>query len=362
MRGAIGSDYIEGSASSDMNPLRIGLVCTVLAILAPGNAKADDADFYRGKTLNLLIGSGVGGGLDQVVRAVARHLSKHVPGNPTVVPRNMIGAGGLQVLNFVQTVAPKDGTTIGVVLPALVFEPLVAGKTSAEGFDPRKLRWLGGPARYASVAVAWNPATPVRKAEDLLTQELVVGAASAASNSATDGYVMRSILGFKYRTVTGYPSGADLDLAMIRGETQGRANIAWYGIKTRNSEWLSEGKISLLYQMGLKKHPDIPREVPLSLDLTRTPAERQVLELKFSAYDVGYAFMAPPETPTERVTGLRAAMTATFNDPAYRADAVRERLELDPVSGEEVEAIVRNAYGASPEIIARLVEAAKPPR
>ena len=127
----------------------------------------------------------------------------------------------MQVLNFVNSVAPKDGTTIGVVLPSLVFEPLFAGKTSADGFDPRTLRWLGGPARYASVAIAWNPATPVRKAGDLLTHELVVGAASAVSNSATDGYVMRSILGFKYRTVTGYPSGADLDLAMMRGETQG---------------------------------------------------------------------------------------------------------------------------------------------
>jgi hypothetical protein len=229
--------------------LPTSLVCAVLVLAAPRIAKADD-DFYRGKTLTLLIGSGVGGGLDQVARAVARHLGRQLAGNPTVVPKNMVGAGGLQVLNFVNSVAPKDGTTIGVVLPALVFEPLFAGRTEAEGFDPRKLRWLGGPARYASVAVAWNPATPVRRAEDLLTHELVVGAASAVSNSATDGYVMRNILGFKYRTVTGYPSGADLDLAMQRGETQGRANIAWYGIKTRNSEWLSEGKIKLALPDG----------------------------------------------------------------------------------------------------------------
>jgi tripartite-type tricarboxylate transporter receptor subunit TctC len=190
-----------------MIPLRICFACVAVALTAPSIAEADDADFYRGKTLNLLIGAGVGGGLDQVARAVARHLGKHVPGNPTVVPKNMVGAGGLQVLNFVNAVAPKDGTTIGVVLPALVFEPLFAGKTSAEGFDPRTLRWLGGPARYASVAIAWNPATTVRKAADLLTHELVVGAASVVSNSATDGYVMRSILGFKYRTVSGIRAG-----------------------------------------------------------------------------------------------------------------------------------------------------------
>jgi tripartite-type tricarboxylate transporter receptor subunit TctC len=283
-----------------------------------------------------------------------------VPGNPTVVPRNMGGAGGLQVLNHIQSVAPKDGATIGIVLPSLVFDPLFTGKST--GYDPQRLNWLGGPARYASVAIAWNASTSVRKAADLLSHELVVGAASAASTSASDAYVMRNILGYKYRVVTGYKSGADIDLAMQRGETQGRANIAWYGIKTRNAEWLREGKISLLYQMGLKRHPDIPASVPLSLDLTRTATDRRLLELKFSAYDVGYAFMAPPETPPERVAALRAAMTAAVNDPAFRADAVRELIEVDPVAGTEVEAIIRSAYAAPPEILARLNEAMKPPR
>jgi len=333
----------------------------VIALAWPGLARADAVeDFYRGRTLNLMIGSGAGGGVDQVSRAVARHLGKHVPGNPTVVPRNMGGAGGLQVLNHIQSVAPKDGSTIGIVLPSLVFDPLFTGKS--EGYDPLRLKWLGGPARYASVAIAWNAATPVRRAQDLLTQELVVGAASVASNSASDAYVMRHILGFKYRVITGYQSGADIDLAMQRGETQGRANIAWYGIKTRNAEWLRDGKISLLYQMGLKRHPDIPADVPLSLDLTRTPVERQMLELKFSANDVGYAFMAPPETPAERVAALRAAMTAAVNDPAFRADALREKIEVDPVAGAEVEAIIRNAYAASPEVLTRLNDAIKPPR
>jgi len=339
------------------------LLLGLIALAWPCSASADAIeDFYRGKTLSVLIGSGVGGGLDQVARAVARHLGRHVPGNPTVVARNMVGAGGLQALNHIHTIAPKDGTTIGIVLPSLVFDPLFAGKASGEGFDPLKLRWLGGPARYASVAVAWNPSTPVRKVADLLTQELIVGAASAASNSATDGYVMRNLAGFKYRVVAGYPGGAELDLAMLRGETQGRANIAWYGIKTRNSEWLRDGKISLLYQMGRKKHPDIPAEVPLSLDLVKSPADRRVLELKFSAYDVGYPFMAPPQTPAERVAALRAAFTATFNDPAYRADAVRELLEVDPVSGEEMERIIRSGYAAPPEILSRLIEAIKPPK
>ncbi|MEA2987587.1 MAG: hypothetical protein QOG83_298 [Alphaproteobacteria bacterium] len=341
--------------------LPMGWTAALLALAVPGAATAEPiADFYRGKTLNVMIGSGVGGGVDQVSRAVVRHLGKHLPGNPLALPKNMGGAGGLQVLNYIQSVAPKDGLTIGVVLPSLVFDPLFTGK--AEGYDPLKLRWLGGPARYSSVAMAWNASTPVRKAEDLLTNELVVGAASAASNSATDGYVMRNILGFKYRTVVGYPSGADIDLAMMRGETQGRANIAWYGIKTRNAEWLRDGRISLLYQMGLTPHPDIPAHVPLSLDLTKAPADRRLLELKFSAYAVGYAFMAPPETPPERVEALRAAMTATFNDPAYRADAAKERLDVDPVAGAEADGIIRRAYAAPPEVIARLTEAIKPPK
>jgi len=343
-----------------MTGLSLRLIFAAIAF-APAVAQADAvADFYRGKNLNLMIGSGVGGGVDQVSRVVARHLGAHVPGNPTVVPRNMGGAGGLHVLNYIQSVAPKDGATIGVVLPSLVFDPLFNGKS--EGYDPLKLKWLGGPARYVSVAMAWNAATPVRKAEDLLTHELVVGAASAASSSATDPYVMRAILGFKYRVVTGYPSGADIDLAMQRGETQGRANIACSGIKTRNAQWLREGKISLLYQMGLKRHPDIPADVPLSLDLARTPDDRRILELKFSAYAVGYAFMAPPETPSERVAALRAAMIAAVNDPAFRADAARELIEVDPVAGAEVEAIIRSAYAAPADVLARLNAAMKPPR
>jgi len=342
---------------------RLGSLLVIAVLACPGAARADSiADFYRGKTLTLMIGSGVGGGVDQVARAVGRHLGRHVPGNPTVVPRNLGGSGGLQVLNHIQAIAPKDGSTIGVVLPSLVFDPLFTGKVAGQGYDPLKLKWLGGPARYVSVAMAWNASTPVRKAQDLLTQELVVGAASVASSSATDPYVMRNILGFKYRVVTGYPSGADIDLAMQRGETQGRANIAWYGIKTRNSEWLREGRISLLYQMGLKRHRDIPADVPLSLDLTRTPDDRRILELKFSAYDVGYAFMAPPETPSERVAALRAAMTAAVNDPAFLADAVREQIEVDPVAGAEVEAIIAGAYATPPELLARLNAAMKPPR
>jgi tripartite-type tricarboxylate transporter receptor subunit TctC len=341
----------------------LALMAVLIVLVPPGRARAETvADFYRGKTLNVFIGSGVGGGVDQVARAVVRHLGTHIPGAPTVVPRNVAGAGGLQALNFIQTIAPKDGSAIGLVLPSLVFDPLFTGKRLGEGFDPQKLRWLGGPARYASVAIAWNPATTVRKAQDLLTQELVVGAASAASGSATDGYVMRNVLGFKYRVIAGYTSGADIDLAMIRGETQGRANLGWYGIKARNAEWLRDGTITVLYQTGLRKNPEIPADVPLVLDFTRTAAQRQILELKFSAYDVGYAFMAPPETPVERVTALRRGLEETFNDPIYRAEAAREHLEIDPVGGEEVEAIIRNAYAASPDVLGRLTEAIKPPR
>ena len=345
-----------------MNTFRMGLACAALAIGTAHAANAEEADFFRGKTVTALIGSGSGGGVDQVSRAVLRHLGRHIPGAPIVVPKNMGGGGGVQVLNFVNAIAPKDGTTIGFVLPSLVFDPLFVGRQVGEGFDPKTMQWLGGPARYASVAIAWNPSTRVRKASDLLTQELVVGASAAASSSGADAFIMRNMLGFKYRVVTGYPSGAAMDLAMQRGETQGRANIAWYGIKSRNSDWLRDGMISLLYQMGLKRNPEIPAEVPLVLDFAKTPEDRQVLELKFSAYDVGYAFMAPPETPPDRVAALRAAMAATANDPAYRADAARERLDVDPVAGEEVEAIIRRAYAAPPEIIARLVEAIRPPR
>jgi hypothetical protein len=241
------------------------------------------------------------------------------------------------------------------------FEHLFGVAGSRATFDAVKFRWLGGSVRFAAVAIAWNASTPVRKAEDLLTRELLVGASTALSNSATDAFVVRNVLGFKYRVVTGYPGGADIDLAMIRGETHGRAQATWPAIKQRNPEWLTDGKISILYQMGLDKSPEVPAHVPLILDFAKTPEDRQVLELKFATYAIGYPVFGPPEIPAERLAAVRAAFAATLKDPDTRAEAARLRLDIAPMSGEAVEGIIRKAHASPPAVVARLLAASKAP-
>ena len=200
-----------------------------IALISSGTAvepvKADAiADFYRGKTISIHVGAGVGSGIDLATRMVARNIGRHIPGRPTVLVKNMIGGGGLQLFNYLYAIAPKDGTEFGAVVQ-FPFEFLFDARNTKAHFDAVKFTWVGGPVDFAAVAVAWNASTPVRKAEDLLTHELIIAASGATSGSATDAYVTRNILGFKYKVVLGYPGGAELDLAMVRGETQGRAQL-----------------------------------------------------------------------------------------------------------------------------------------
>ena len=335
-----------------------------IALISSGTAfepaEADAiADFYRGKTITINVGAGVGSGIDLATRMVARNLSRHMPGQPTVLVKNMIGSGGLQLFNYLYRIAPKDGTEFGAVVQ-FPFEFLFDTWNTKAHFDAVKFTWVGGPVDFAAVAVAWNASTPVRKAEDLLTHELIIAASSATSGSATDAYVARNILGFKYKVVLGYPGGAELDLAMVRGETQGRAQLSWPALKQRNPKWMTEKKLSILYQMGLKKSADIPADIPLILDFAKTPEDRAVLELKFATYSMGYPVFGPPGIPADRLAALRKAFTQTLADPITRADAAKLRIDIAPVAGEAMESMVKKAAASPPAIVARLIQASKP--
>jgi tripartite-type tricarboxylate transporter receptor subunit TctC len=338
-----------------------GLVLA-LALISSGTApvKADAiADFYRGKTISIQVGAGVGSGIDLATRMVARNIGRHIPGRPTVLVKNMIGGGGLQLFNYLYAIAPKDGTEFGAVVQ-FPFEFLFDARNTKAHFDAVKFTWVGGPVDFAAVAVAWNASTPVRKAEDLLTHELIIAASGATSGSATDAYVTRNILGFKYKVVLGYPGGAELDLAMVRGETQGRAQLSWPALKQRNPQWMTENKLTILYQMGLRKSADIPAHIPLILDFAKTPEDRQVLELKFATYSMGYPIFGPPGIPANRLAALRKALAQALADPITRADAAKLRIDIDPVAGEAMERMVNKAAASPPAIVARLIEASKP--
>jgi len=324
------------------------------------SAAADEpAAFFKGKTVTLYVGSGTGGSLDQYARLVTRHLGQAIPGQPTLVAKNLPGAGGIAVGNFIYRIGPKDGTAIGTVAQSVPFEPLFGGKDSKAEFDSLKMQWLGSPVKFSALAVAWHTA-PVKSAKDLLTHEFIVGSSGVASASTNDAYVLRNLLGFKFRVILGYPSGADIDLAMERGETQGRANIAWEGLKNRNADWLRDKKIVLLYQEGLKRHPDLP-DVPLILDFARNDEERKILELKFSSYELGYPYMMAPETPPARVAVMQAAFRAALADPELKAEAAKQHLDIAPVDGAEIARILKSAYSAPAAVIRRYEELSQPP-
>jgi tripartite-type tricarboxylate transporter receptor subunit TctC len=318
------------------------------------------ADFYHGKTITLTIGVAAGGGNDAYARLIARHLGRFLPGTPTVVIQQMPGAGGLRHLNYLYNIAPKNGTAIGATEHLTPFEPLLAGKDSKATFDPLQFGWLGSPERFSAVALSWHT-SPVKTAKDLLTHELVVGAEGVVTGSSNDAYVLRNILGFKFRVVLGYSGGAAVDLAMERGELQGRSNSGYQGIKTRHPQWLTNHMVNVLYQIGLRKNPDMPSDVPLVLDFAKNAADRAVLELKFASFELGYPYIAPPGTPSDRLAALQAAFAAMTSDPAFEADARAQRLDVGPISAERIEAVLRRSFTAPRETIDRLIGASKPP-
>lgn len=310
--------------------------------------------FYKGKTVTLGIGSGVGGSHDANARIIAAHLGKYIPGNPTVVPQNVPGAGSLKLANHLFEAAPADGTYIGALNRAAVFDELYSGRSQVR-FDPLKMNWLGGPDTISSVAIAWHTAK-VKTAKDLLTQELIVG--SSGGTTETVPQLMSQTAGFKFKVIEGYKSGGDVDLAIERGEVEGRASTAWGGLKSRGGAWLAEKKVNMLFQSGLERHAEL-QEVPLAVEFSRTPDDRKVAELFFAAEDIGYPYVAPPNIPADRLEALRAALQKVFNDPAAVAEAKKQNLDINPVSWQRMTKVINDAYTAPEALRNRLRQTVK---
>ncbi|MFM1814937.1 MAG: hypothetical protein RLZ98_1632 [Pseudomonadota bacterium] len=306
-------------------------------------------DFYKGKTISIIITSGTGGSVDLYGRLGARYLSKHLPGNPSVIAQNKGGAGGLVGANYVYDQAPKDGTVLGSSLNSIPFAPLFYGKKTKATFDPVKFNWIASPAPFIAVALAWHT-SKIKKWQDLREHQMIVGSAGRGSTSTVDGLVMNALMGFKYKVIFGYPGGGDIDLAMIRGETEGRATTAWAGVTSRNPQWLKDKQVTILYQMGLEKYHSVPAEVPLIIDHVEDPKKKAALKLKMAAYDIGYPVYAPPGVPGERVALLRKAYAAAYADPGLLADAKRAGVDFAPMTGEKVEALLREVYAAPDDI------------
>lgn len=328
-----------------MDRFSIAAAVAVAALAQPVAAQTVE-EFYAGKTVELYIGYSVGGGYDSYGRLVARHMGEHIPGNPTVVPVNMEGAGSLRMVNWLYNVAPKDGLVFGTFSRGAAFEPLLGqGEVQFEATD---FNWIGSANDEVSVCAAWNTAG-VTSFDQLRETPLIVGGTGRGADTDTFPRVINGVFGTQLEVVSGYPGGNDITLAMERGEVQGRCGWSWSTIASQHADWLEDGTIDILVQISLEKHPDLP-DVPLIMDFAETDEQRQILELVFARQVMGRPFAAPPEVPEDRVEALRAAFLATMEDPEFLAEAAAADLEITPVSGQEIQEIVTRAY-ESPEAV-----------
>ncbi len=325
-------------------------LAVVAFLLAPGLVRAQSvADFYRGKNVNVWIGYGSGGGYDLSARVLARHMGRHIPGEPTLTPRNMPGAGSLTLANWIYSVAPKDGLDFGIFGRTVPIDPLLGTKGVA--FDALKFTWLGSTSNEVSTCVGWRDA-PVKKAEDLFTKELTVGASGAASPSAVFPYLFNSILGTKIKVINGYPSSAAILTALEAGELNGFCAWGWVPMKAMRPDWIRDGKFNVLFQIGLAKHRDHP-ETPLVLDLAKTPEDRALLEALVAPQVFARPFAAPPGVPEDRAAALRKAFGETVRDPAFIEEAERLALEPDLVDAAMLLGVLKKIHAAPKPLLDR---------
>jgi tripartite-type tricarboxylate transporter receptor subunit TctC len=327
---------------------------------AIGSAAAQSvADFYKGKTVTILVGSDVGGGYDLTARTLAHYLPRHLPGQPSVIVQNKPGASSIVATNYVYEIAPKDGTVIAAVQRPIPFQTLFGD--AGVRFDVRKMQWLGSTTNELGVVVAWHTA-PQQNADDLFRSEMVVGGTGPATDPELFPRAMNRVLGTRLRIVSGYPGQAQVALAMERGEIQGSGNWSFSDIEKGHPDWIAERKVRFLLQLGLSKSSSPAlRDVPLIMDITRSPAERHVFEILMGMKALGRPYFVAPGVPKERTDALRAAFMVTLNDPDFRDEAARVLGPIDPTSGTDMQAIISNVYALPPEVIATAREAVKVP-
>src|SRR5262245_48025145 len=334
----------------------LALATAAFALAATSLAQAQQPDFYKGKNIDLMIGYSVGGGYDVYARLIARHLGKHIPGNPTVTPKNMEGDGSLRLANWIYNVGPKDGTMFGTIGRGTGFDPLLGHRTAQ--FEGPKFNWIGSANDEVSVCVVWNGRTKITKFEDLLTNQLNVGGTGAAADTDQFPRIINGALGTRMKIVTGYPGGNDVNLALERGEVDGRCGWSWSSVKSTRGSWLTDKKITILMQLSLAKHPDLP-DVPLITDLAKNDEQRAILKLIFARQALGRPYLAPPGVPAERVAILRKAFMDTMSDKDFLAEGDKTQLEITPVDGEAIQNLVGEIYRTPPAIAQKAAELLK---
>lgn len=337
---------------------RIGSVVAALLFAAAADA-ATPADFYKGRTVQLLVGFSPGGGYDLYARVLARHMGRHIPGNPNVVPQNMPGAGSLKAANYLYTVAPKDGTVFGIFDRGLPMERLL-GRSQGVSFDATKFSWIGSVTDEPAVC-AFSRRSGIRNWQDMRAKPFKVGGAGITADDEIYPTVLGNMFGIPVRVVSGFPGRAETVLSVLRGEIDGLCGWSWSSLMSRDKHLLDSGEIVIALQLGVEKTLDLPG-VPLLGDLTTDVKQKAALRLIFSRLTIARPFAGPPGLPPERVKMLRDAFDATMRDPAYLAEMRRLMLEVRPQAGAKVEQVVREVYAAPADIVKRAADAIRTTR
>jgi tripartite-type tricarboxylate transporter receptor subunit TctC len=332
-------------------PCRLLALCIVAAACLP-QAKAEGvAEFYQGRTVTVVVGSNAAGGYDTFARAVARYMGKHIPGSPTLIVRNMPGAGGMTAANFLYNNADKDGSVIGLVQNNTPFEPLFGTKEAR--YDPVRFNWLGSPSAETAMVLLWH-AAPVNSVAELKVREVAVGVSGANSTPAFFTRLLNATLGTRMKPINGYPGQNDVLLAMERREIDGHPSAFFSSVRSTRPTWLRDRTAKAIVQYGAEKLAELP-DVPFAPDLVANDGDRLVMQAAFAPLALGRPLLTPPGVAAERVAALRAAFAATMADPDFLAEGERVGLGLNaPRSGEQIQEVVERAYQSPPRVIDRL--------
>ncbi len=320
-----------------------------------GAAAQSVAEFYAGKKMDMIVYSTAGSTYDMYSRLLARHMPRHLPGEPPMIVKNMVGAGGLAATRYLYAQAPRDGLTIGTISRGIPFDPLLGGNAAVE-FDALKFLWLGSMSRESTLAISWHT-SDVKTAKDLLSKELLVAGTGAGADSQVVPNALNGLIATKFKIVPGYASLTTATLALERGEVSGFAYWSWGAIKSSKPDWIRDKKINLLFQTG--EHPELTA-VPNVKSLAKSESDRQALDLLFARDIMARPFLSTPEVPADRAKALRDAFAAALKDGQLLAEAEKAQMEIELVDGAEVEALIKKAYASPKDVVERVRAAMNP--
>ena len=325
-----------------------------LVLAAAVSARAQSVEeFYKGKTINVVIGYGVGGGYDLYGRLLARHLGKHIPGRPSLVAQNMIGAGSLRAAQYIYSVAPKDGTAIGTFGRTIATTPLLT--PAGAQFDGTKFTWLGSITNEVTTCATWHT-SPVKTWKDLLEKEVTMGGEAPGADPDVYALLYRNVFGAKIKLVTGYHGTNDTMLAVERGEVDGLCGLSWSTLKSRHLQSMTEKKLNILIQAALMKQPELA-DVPLVTEVTKTREQLQIVKLFLTSQEMARPFAAPPDIPADRKAALIAAFDRTMKDPEFLAEARKLNMDVNPLSAQTMDELIAELYATPKSVLEKAAQA-----